>query len=193
LASGLVSFPRTTEVKTVASTGWHCGFGRHWVLGAALVLPVGCRGNAENPPLPESPPPSDQTARGQGSQGSVVFGKALVIFGADTVVAEVASTPEQRERGLMYRRELPDGTGMLFVFTEEQEITFWMSNTYVSLDVAFLDANLNVVDIQQMDAETTNYHDSRRPAMYGLEVPKGWLSAHGVKVGDRARLIVGAG
>jgi uncharacterized membrane protein (UPF0127 family) len=82
---------------------------------------------------------------------------------------------------------------MLFVFAEEQEITFWMSNTYVSLDVAFMDANLNVVDIQQMEAQTLDYHDSRAPAMYGLEVPKGWLSAHGVRVGDRARLVVGAG
>ena len=177
----------------MASSDWQGGFGRLGVLGAALMLPVGCRGNSENPPLPESPPASEQTARGQGGQSTVEFGRALVIFGADTVVAEVAQTPEQRERGLMYRRELPDGTGMLFVFAEEQEITFWMSNTYVSLDVAFLDANLNVVDIQQMEAETLDYHDSRAPAMYGLEVPKGWLSAHGVKVGDRAQLIVGAG
>jgi uncharacterized membrane protein (UPF0127 family) len=178
---------------TVAIFGGNSALGPIWLAGATLALPLGCPGNSESPPLSSAPAGAEQTARGQGGQGSVAFGKALVIFGRDTVVAEVAQTPEQRERGLMYRQQVPDGTGMLFVFAEEQEITFWMSNTYVSLDVAFMDANLNVVDIQQMEAQTLDYHDSRAPAMYGLEVPKGWLSAHGVRVGDRARLVVGAG
>lgn len=164
---------------------------RWGLLGAALVLPAAC--GASEPPQPV--PPAGEAAgqvpeRGGPGQGTVRFGSAYVIFGSDTVRAEVARTPEQRERGLMYRTDVPAGTGMLFIFPEEQEITFWMSNTYVSLDVAFFDSSLTVVDIQQMDARTTDYHDSRVPSMYALEVPRGWLAAHGVRLGSRARLVV---
>jgi uncharacterized membrane protein (UPF0127 family) len=82
---------------------------------------------------------------------------------------------------------------MLFVFPDAQERSFWMSNTYVALDVAFMDENLRITGIEQMEPETTDYHDSRGPMMYGLEVPKGWFAAHGVRVGDRARLVMGSG
>ena len=93
----------------------------------------------------------------------------------------------------MYRSEVADGTGMLFVFPDAQERSFWMSNTYVSLDVAFMDENLRITAIQQMEAESTEYHDSPGPMMYGLEVPKGWFAAHGVRVGDQAKLVLGSG
>lgn len=118
-------------------------------------------------------------------------GRAWVIFGADTVVAEVARTPEEREQGLMYRQELPDGTGMIFVFDDAQVRSFWMQNTYVALDIAFLDVSLRVIDIQQMEPQTTDPHESAGPAMFALEVPKGWFAAHGVKVGDQAKLELG--
>ena len=73
---------------------------------------------------------------------------ALVIFGSDTVRAEVASTAAARGQGLMYRDAVPEGTGMLFVFDREALRSFWMQNTYVALDVAFIDANFTIVDIQ---------------------------------------------
>lgn len=116
---------------------------------------------------------------------------AWVILGTDTVVAEVARTQEEKERGLMNRSELPDGTGMLFLWNEEGIRSFWMSNTFFSLDVAFMDANLRIVDIQQMEAESTNIHSSARPAMFALEVPFGWLAQHNVSVGDTAKLVLG--
>jgi hypothetical protein len=114
-----------------------------------------------------------------------------VIFGADTVVAEVARTPDEREQGLMYRQEVPDGSGMLFVFEEQAVRSFWMQNTYVALDIAFLDVSLAVIDIQQMEPQTTDSHESAGPAMFALEVPKGWFAAHGVKVGDVAQIVFG--
>jgi uncharacterized protein len=107
-------------------------------------------------------------------------------------VAEVARTTQERERGLMYRTEVPQGTGMIFVFADEEVRSLWMDNTYVALDVAFLDASLRVVDVEQMEPETTTIHDSAAPAMYALEVPKGWLAAHGVRVGTRARMVMGS-
>ena len=114
---------------------------------------------------------------------------ALVIFGADTVRAEVANTAETRGQGLMYRDAVPDGTGMLFVFDREAERSFWMQNTYVALDVAFIDADFRVVDIQQMEPETTDVHDGARPAMFALEVRQGWFAEKGIEIGDRCQLI----
>ena len=80
--------------------------------------------------------------------GHTQAGVALVILGHDTIKAEVAETSEERSKGLMDRDEVPDGTGMLFVFEREAMRTFWMQDTLVSLDIAFLDANMIIIDIQ---------------------------------------------
>jgi hypothetical protein len=111
-------------------------------------------------------------------------GKAWVIFGTDTVNAEVARTAQEREKGLMYRESVPAGTGMLFIFDQMGPQSFWMENTYVPLDIAFMDTSYRVVDIQQMERLTTDPHQSAAPAMFALEVPKGWFEAHGVHVGS---------
>lgn len=118
-------------------------------------------------------------------------GTAWVIFGADTVVAEVARTADERAQGLMYRDELPDGTGMLFIFDRSEIQSFWMSNTYVALDIAYIGTSYNVIDIQQMEPLTTTPHESSGPALFALEVPQGWFAEHGVEVGDVAQVIFG--
>jgi len=118
---------------------------------------------------------------------------ALVIIGSDTVRVEIASTPAQREEGLKNRDEVPDGTGMLFVFQAEAVHSFWMMDTYVALDIAFIDANFRIVDIQQMEPLTTDLHTSARPAMFVLEVRQGWLEERGVRVGDGVELIFSVG
>jgi uncharacterized membrane protein (UPF0127 family) len=114
-----------------------------------------------------------------------------VIFGTDTVRAEVARTPEEREKGLMYRDELEKGRGMLFVFTDSQVRSFWMENTLIPLDIAYLDENLTIVDIQAMEPLTTDLHPSARPAMFALEVPMGWYGEMGISVGAQAKVVFG--
>lgn len=120
-------------------------------------------------------------------------GMAWVIFGSDTVRAEVARTPEQRARGLMYRDELPEGTGMLFVFEDLAPRSFWMRNTYIPLDIAFLDTDRRIVDIQQMQPLDERFTDSAAPAMFALEVPQGWFARKGIGVGAVAVFVFGAG
>jgi len=119
-------------------------------------------------------------------------GMAWVIFGADTVHAEVARTSGERSRGLMNRQELPAGTGMLFVFDDQQIRSFWMQDTFIDLDIAFLDEGLRIVDIQQMMALSQEFHESRAPAMFALEVPQGWFDGRGVRVGDWAEVVFSA-
>jgi hypothetical protein len=105
------------------------------------------------------------------------------------VAVEVALTREQQARGLMYRTELAEGAGMLFVFDEEAERSFWMSNTPIPLDILYIRGDATIVSIA---ANTTPYSEkkipSRGPARYVLEVPGGWSARHGVKPGDRLTL-----
>jgi len=118
-------------------------------------------------------------------------GHAWVIFGADTVLAEVARTSEERAEGLMYREEVPEGTGMLFVFPDSQVRSFWMANTYVALDIAYMDPSFRVVDIVAMEPLVTTTYPSAAPAMYGLEVKQGWFREHDVRVGAQANIVFG--
>jgi uncharacterized membrane protein (UPF0127 family) len=118
-------------------------------------------------------------------------GHAWVIFGADTVLAEVASTADERAEGLMYRDDVPDGTGMLFVFPDSQVRSFWMANTYVPLDIAYLDPSFRVVDIVAMEPLVTDSYPSSAPAMYGLEVRQGWFDENEIAVGAQAQIVFG--
>jgi uncharacterized protein len=118
-------------------------------------------------------------------------GHAWVIFGADTVLAEVAATAEERADGLMYRDDVPDGTGMLFVFEDSQPRSFWMANTYVALDIAYMDPSYRIVDIIAMEPLVTDSYPSDKPAMFGLEVRQGWFGELGIGVGDQARIVFG--
>ena len=114
---------------------------------------------------------------------------AVITFGADTVLAEVVDSPAERSVGLQFRDNLPDGTGMLFVFQGEAPRSFWMKDTYIALDIAYLDVNFRVVDIQQMEPQTEELHNSTAPAMFALEVRKGWFSEHGIGVGAQANVV----
>jgi uncharacterized membrane protein (UPF0127 family) len=118
-------------------------------------------------------------------------GYAWVIFGADTVVAEVAATADERAEGLMYRDEVPDGTGMLFVFQDNQPRSFWMANTYVPLDIAYMNPSYRIVDIIAMDALVTDSYPSRAPSMFALEVRQGWFAETGIAVGAQANIVFG--
>jgi hypothetical protein len=118
-------------------------------------------------------------------------GLAWVIFGADTVVAEVARTAAERQEGLMDRDEVPEGTGMLFVFDDEATRSFWMKDTQVPLDIAYINADLRIVDIFQMEPLVTTTYDSSAPAMFALEVRQGWFAEQGIGAGAQAQVVFG--
>jgi uncharacterized membrane protein (UPF0127 family) len=108
-----------------------------------------------------------------------------VSVGGVPISVEIADTPALRETGLMHRDSLPANHGMLFVYADEQIRGFWMRNTKIPLDIAFIDRNGSIVSIEQMDAQTDENTRSTVPAMYALEMSLGWFEANGVGVGDR--------
>lgn len=93
----------------------------------------------------------------------------------------------------MYRDKLDKGRGMLFVFPDVQIRSFWMENTPIPLDIAYLDESLFIVDIQAMEPLTTDLHPSALPAMFALEVPMGWYAEMGISAGAQARVVFGPG
>lgn len=120
-------------------------------------------------------------------------GMAWVIFGNDTVHAEIASTPGARERGLMGRDYVPDGTGMLFVFPEREERLVWMKDTNVALDMAVFDERNRVVAIEQLEPLDEALTDSGVPTSLLLEVRRGWFAERGIAPGAVAKVVFGPG
>ena len=107
---------------------------------------------------------------------------------AVTLAAEIADTPQTREKGYMFRKNIPDGTGMLFVFEEDRVLRFWMKNTPTPLSIAYIDYKGVIKDILDMkpfdlsDVSATGY------VRYALEVPQGWFGRAGIKAGDKLSL-----
>lgn len=98
---------------------------------------------------------------------------------------ELADSPEKRERGLMHRKRLSQNGGMLFKFTSVEYRSFWMQNTYIPLDIAFVDDNGKILQIETMVPLSTRAVSSKHSCRYALEVNKGWFKNNGVGVGDR--------
>lgn len=106
--------------------------------------------------------------------------------GVQVFSVEMATTAEEKETGLMYRKELADGKGMLFDFNPEQEISMWMKNTYVSLDMIFIRADGRILRIaENTEPLSTKIISSRGPARAVLEVVAGTAQKYGIRPGDR--------
>jgi len=109
--------------------------------------------------------------------------------GAHRLTVEIADTTPLRTRGLMWRNDLPDGTGMLFIFPSEVVQSFWMRNTLIPLDLVFIDQKLKVVGVVQWaEPRSLTSRTVGKPSLYVLEVPGGWTSRNGVRAGSTIEL-----
>lgn len=115
--------------------------------------------------------------------------KELMIKRSDgiyvTVQAEMAVEEEERNYGFMNRKKIPDGTGMLFVFEKDQILSFWMKNTPSPLSIAYLDSEGVIKNIYDMKPYSLAPIVSTVSCRYALEVPQGWYSRAGIRVGDK--------
>lgn len=98
---------------------------------------------------------------------------------------QVARRPQERQIGLMYRRELPEHEGMLFVFDAPAVQCFWMKNTLVPLTAAFIADDGTIVNLADMEPESTDSHCSTEPVRYVLEANQGWFAARHIAAGRK--------
>jgi uncharacterized membrane protein (UPF0127 family) len=106
--------------------------------------------------------------------------------GVHVFSVEMATTEEEKTTGLMYRKELPEGKGMLFDFTPEQEVSMWMKNTFISLDMIFIRADGRILRIaENTEPQSTKIIPSGGLAKGVLEVIAGTAQKYGIAVGDR--------
>jgi uncharacterized membrane protein (UPF0127 family) len=99
------------------------------------------------------------------------------------IKAEIANDHLTRSIGLMGRKHLPDDQGMLFVFDRPEKLSFWMSNTYLPLSIAFLNDNGRILQIEDMVPMSTKSVRARTDCKYALEVNEGWFSRNGISLG----------
>ena len=105
--------------------------------------------------------------------------------GMHLIRAEVAADYGTRMRGLMFRESMPVNAGMLFVFDEPGAQCMWMKNTLIPLSVAFLDSTGTIINIADMQPHSEQSHCAARPALYALEMNRGWFAQRGIKPGMR--------
>ena len=98
---------------------------------------------------------------------------------------EYADEPNERQLGLMFRREMCEDCGMLFKFDRIRIVSMWMKNTYIPLDVAYINAFGRITDIKAMEPENLDSVPSSVPVLFALEMNQGWFAENNIKVGDR--------
>ena len=107
--------------------------------------------------------------------------------GMHLIRAELADSMGTRMEGLMYRKSMPLGSGMVFVFDETATHCMWMKNTLIPLSVAFIDEAGAIINIADMQPQSEQSHCAARPARYALEMNKGWFAQRGIKAGAKLR------
>lgn len=144
------------------------------LLVASLVLLSACGGGEDE--LVAAPGFSLATIRVEGQ------GKAFELD------VEVAADPAARQQGLMFRRDLRDGRGMLFVYPVASAGGHWMKDTYLPLDIAYADDSGSVFEVVQGKPLDTTVLTASAPFRYVLEVPEGWFARNGLSAGARLAL-----
>lgn len=142
-----------------------------------VALLTGCA----NPPMP-----STETANRQPPTANT--GPRVIFPDGYAVRVEIAADPERRAEGLMFRDRLDEGTGMLFLFPEDNVYSFWMKNTRIPLDMIFIDANRRIVGISEnvppCKSDPCPSYGPNKISRYVLEVAGGVARQHNLKAGD---------
>jgi hypothetical protein len=143
---------------------------------AALVLAVGCDRGA---------PPPAQTNEAEQPQR---LPTATLRVGDLPLRVEVADSEVERRKGMMFRPRPGPDEAMLFVFVSDANVAFWMKDSYADLDLAFIRSDGSIVQTERMRAYNEELVFSREPVRFALEVPAGWLEAHGIAVGTKVAI-----
>ena len=140
----------------------------HAVLAATLLVAAATATRAQDGPQPKLP--------------TVEIGA-----GMHRIQAEIAMTPQQQMTGMMFRSQMGNHEGMLFVNPAPEIRCFWMRNTLIPLAIAFIADDGSIVNIAEMQPRSEHSHCSTRPVRYALEMNQGWFDKRGIKAGFKLR------
>lgn len=147
--------------------------GKSFFIVAVLVLTLGCA-KAQVDPV--------------ASLNQVSFDLISLKIGDKHYEVEYAKTFEQRAQGLMFRKTLCEDCGMFFKFSSPKYAGMWMKNTFVPLDVAFIDRNGVITDIKPLTPHSLESVGSSKEVLYALEMNLGWFAGKGIHVGDQVTI-----
>jgi len=155
-------------------------------LGLALGLGLATLAQAHQPP---EPPPLQQPTQAQPQEGvpQLDLPRLQLQAGLHLITAQVASTPAQRNIGLMWRRSMAANEGMWFVFDTPAIQCFWMKNTFLPLTAAFVANDGRIVNLVDMQPLSERSHCSAEPVRFVLEMHQGWFAQRGIEAGQRLR------
>ncbi len=124
-------------------------------------------------------------------QGELMFIHRTTSDTLAVIDIEVAADNQKRARGLMYRKSLPKMGGMLFIHDVEQIQSFWMKNTYIPLDMIFVNSDKVIVTIHPNTTPMKEWsYASMKPALYVVEVNAGFCARHGISEGDNIDFVL---
>lgn len=118
------------------------------------------------------------------AQQAQKFRSTTLRAGMYMIKAEVADNEPEREQGLMFREKMAGNEGMIFDFEAPAGVCMWMKNTLIPLSVAFIDSSGKIVNIEDMQPQTTNSHCAKKPVRYALEMNQGWFRQKNIKPGS---------
>ena len=118
--------------------------------------------------------------------------QSQVSINSKTFDVEISDSTVERAQGLMFRKMLDDNSGMLFIFPNSDKHSFWMKNTFIPLDIIWIDENLEIVYIHenvQPCKEVCNSITPDKDAKYVLEINAGLLEKYGIEIGEKVEII----
>jgi uncharacterized membrane protein (UPF0127 family) len=117
----------------------------------------------------------------------LVLPTCQIAIGEQQIKVEIADTPKAQMRGLMGRKSLSQGHGMLFVYEKPEILSFWMKDTEIPLSIAFFDEKKRLIEVYDMPVPSKSAaylsYKSSKPAVYALEVPMHWFQENGIAKG----------
>jgi uncharacterized membrane protein (UPF0127 family) len=146
---------------------------------AAIAMLAACGGTAHAPtPIPT------------GSDGAPLTRLTFVNKDGCEVdlLVETVDDSAERARGLMFRESLPEDQGMLFVFEQEGQHTFYMRDTLIPLSIAFIEGEGEILEIEDMEPLDETLHSADEPYLYAIEANQGWFGRNGIAPGSEVRI-----
>ena len=120
---------------------------------------------------------------------SISFEKKDILIKKKKILVEIADSYDKRSKGLMNRSSLNKNSGMLFVYSSEQNLKFWMKNTKIPLSIAFFNKEKQLLEVIKMplpkDPNNLIIYQNSSPAKYALEMKLGWFQKNNISIGDK--------